>query len=107
MDLGACVCVDRGKFGATRIGRGTKVDNLVQIAHNVQVGEHCILAGQCGIAGSTTIGDYVVIGGSTGVRDNITIGDKVVVTAYSAIASDLPGDQAYGGIPARDRKSHV
>lgn len=101
VDLGACVCVDRAKFGATRIGRGTKVDNLVQIAHNVEIGEHCILVGQCGIAGSTTIGDYVVIGGSTGVRDNIAIGDKVVITAYSAVASDLPGDRAYGGIPAR------
>ncbi len=99
--LGSCVCVDRGKFGSTRIGRGTKVDNFVQIAHNVRIGEHCLIAAQCGIAGSTTLGNYVVLGGSTGVRDNITLGDGVQVTAYSAIAADIPAGETFGGIPAR------
>lgn len=104
VDLGACVCVDRGKFGATRIGRGTKIDNLVQIAHNVQIGPHCILVGQCGIAGSTKIGSYVVIGGSAGVRDNINIGDGAILAAYCAVAGDVPDGEAVGGIPARSLK---
>lgn len=99
--LGSCVCVDRGKFGSTRIGRGTKVDNFVQIAHSVKIGEHCLVTAQCGIAGSTTLGNYVVLGGATGVRDNIHIGDGVQVTAYSAIAADIPAGEVYGGIPAR------
>lgn len=99
--LGSCVCVDRGKFGSTRIGRGTKVDNFVQIAHNVHIGEHCLIAAQCGIAGSTTLGNYVVLGGSTGLRDNINIGDGAQVTAYSGVAADIPAGETFGGIPAR------
>jgi len=101
VDLGACVCVDRGKFGPTRIGQGTKVDNLVQIAHNVQIGPHCILAGQCGIAGSTTLGSYVIVGGNAGVRDNIKIGDGAKLSAYCAVASDVPDGESVGGAPAR------
>ncbi len=104
VDLGSCVCVDRGKFGPTRIGKGTKIDNFVQIAHNVQIGENCLMAAQCGIAGSTKIGNFVVMGGSTGVRDNISIGDGTMVTAYSAVASDIPPGEQIGGIPARPLK---
>lgn len=100
--LGANVCVDRGKFGATRVGAGTKVDNLVQIAHNVQVGKCCLLIGQCGIAGSAVLGNGVVIGGSAGVRDNITLGDGAQLAAYSAAAGDIPAGGTYGGTPARD-----
>jgi UDP-3-O-[3-hydroxymyristoyl] glucosamine N-acyltransferase len=100
--LGASVCVDRGKFGPTRVGAGTKVDNLVQIAHNVQVGKCCLLVGQCGIAGSAVLGDGVVIGGSAGVRDNITVGDGAQLAAYSAAAGDIPAGAGYGGTPARD-----
>jgi UDP-3-O-[3-hydroxymyristoyl] glucosamine N-acyltransferase len=99
--LGATVCVDRGKFGPTRIGAGTKVDNLVQIAHNVQIGKCCLLIGQCGIAGSAVLGDGVVIGGAAGVRDNITLGDGAQLAASSAVAGDMPAGSSYGGTPAR------
>ena len=99
--LGANVCVDRGKFGATRVGAGTKVDNLVQIAHNVQIGKCCLLIGQCGIAGSAVLGDGVVIGGAAGVRDNITLGDGAQLAASSAVAGNMPAGSSYGGTPAR------
>ncbi len=100
VEIGACSCVDRAKFGSTRIGRGTKIDNLVQVAHNVQIGRGCLLAAQCGIAGSTKLGDYVVLGGGAGVRDNITLGNGVTCAAYAAIAGDVPDGQTVAGIPA-------
>lgn len=100
VEIGACSCVDRAKFGTTRIGAGTKIDNLVQIAHNVQIGRGCMLAAQCGIAGSAKLGDYVVFGGNVGIRDNITIGDRVTCAAYTAVANDVPDGQTLFGIPA-------
>jgi UDP-3-O-[3-hydroxymyristoyl] glucosamine N-acyltransferase len=100
VDIGACACVDRAKFGSTRIGAGTKIDNLVQVAHNVQVGRGCILVGQCGIAGSAKLGQYVVVGGNAGIRDNITLGDGVHCSAFAAVAADVPDGQAVAGIPA-------
>ena len=100
VDLGACCCIDRGKFGATRIGAGTKIDNLVQIGHNVQVGRGCFFAGQVGIAGSTTLGDYVVLGGGVGVRDGILIGDGVRCAAHAAIAGSLDAGEIVAGAPA-------
>jgi UDP-3-O-[3-hydroxymyristoyl] glucosamine N-acyltransferase len=100
VELGACVCVDRAKFGSTRIGAGSKVDNLVQIAHNVDIGPGSILVGQCGIAGSARLGKYVMVGGSSGVRDNIRIGDQAKLAAYSAAAQDIPDGQTYAGTPA-------
>jgi UDP-3-O-[3-hydroxymyristoyl] glucosamine N-acyltransferase len=99
--LGASVCVDRGKFGPTKLGAGTKVDNLVQIAHNVQTGRNCILVGQCGIAGSAVLGDGVVLGGSSGVRDNVTLGDGSQLAAYSATAVSIPAGEGFAGTPAR------
>jgi len=102
VDLGACVCIDRAKFGSTRIGRGTKIDNLVQIAHNVQIGEGCLIAGQVGIAGSAKLGRFCVLGGSTGIRDNITLGDGVTVAAYSAVAQDVADGETVAGTPARN-----
>jgi UDP-3-O-[3-hydroxymyristoyl] glucosamine N-acyltransferase len=104
VEIGACSCVDRAKFGATRIGAGTKIDNLVQIAHNVQIGRHCIIAAQVGIAGSTRLGDGVVLMGHVGVRDNITVGDGVTCAAYAAIAGDVERGQTIAGIPARDAR---
>jgi UDP-3-O-[3-hydroxymyristoyl] glucosamine N-acyltransferase len=101
VDLGACVCVDRAKFGSTRIGRGAKIDNLVQIAHNVQIGQGSILVGQCGVAGSAQLGRYVMLGGGAGVRDNISIGDGAQVAAHSAVANDVDAGQSVGGTPAR------
>jgi len=101
VEIGACSCVDRAKFGSTRIGAGTKIDNLVQVAHNVQIGRGCILIGQCGIAGSAKLGNHVVIGGNAGVRDNIALGDGVQCAAFAAVASDVPDGQRIAGIPAR------
>jgi UDP-3-O-[3-hydroxymyristoyl] glucosamine N-acyltransferase len=104
VEIGACACVDRAKFGATRIGAGTKIDNLVQVAHNVQIGRHCILAAQVGVAGSARLGDGVILMGHVGVRDNITIGDGVTVAAYAAVAADVEAGQTVAGIPAREAR---
>ena len=100
VEIGACSCVDRAKFGSTRVGAGTKIDNLVQVAHNVQVGAGCILVAQCGIAGSARLGRYVVLGGSAGVRDNISMGDGAQCAAYSAVAGDVAAGEVVAGTPA-------
>ncbi|MFP3938388.1 MAG: UDP-3-O-(3-hydroxymyristoyl)glucosamine N-acyltransferase [Phycisphaerae bacterium] len=107
VEIGACSCVDRAKFGSTRIGTGTKIDNLVQIAHNVRVGRGCLLAGQVGLAGSCKLGDYVVLGGSAGVRDNVTVGDGARCAAYSAIAADVPAGARLAGIPAGNAREQM
>jgi UDP-3-O-[3-hydroxymyristoyl] glucosamine N-acyltransferase len=104
VEIGACSCVDRAKFGSTVIGAGTKIDNIVQVAHNVQVGKGCILCAHVGIAGSAKLGDYVVLGGHVGVRDNITIGNQVQCAAYAAIASDVPDGEIIAGVPAHNAK---
>ena len=104
VELGACTCVDRAKFGATTVGAGTKVDNLVQIAHNVQVGKGCLLAGLVGVAGSASLGDFVVLGGHAGVRDNIALGRGVHASAFAAIAGDVADGEVVAGIPARPWK---
>ncbi len=100
VEIGSCACVDRAKFGATRIGRGTKIDNLVQVAHNVRIGPHCVIVGQTGIAGSSELGEGVVLGGQTAVRDHIVLGDGAVSAARSAIAKDVPPGQTVSGMPA-------
>ncbi|MCD4825893.1 MAG: UDP-3-O-(3-hydroxymyristoyl)glucosamine N-acyltransferase [Phycisphaerae bacterium] len=101
VELGACTCVDRAKWGSTRIGAGTKVDNLVQIAHNVQIGPGSLLVAQVGIAGSAKLGNFVVLGGGTGVRDNITLGDGVKVAAHAAVAQSVEAGEVLIGTPAR------
>ncbi len=100
VEIGSCVCIDRAKFSSTRIGQGTKIDNLVQIGHNVQIGAHCIIVGQVGLAGSTTLGRGVVLGGQTAVRDHITIGDGAMAAARSAIAEDVAPKTVVSGMPA-------
>jgi UDP-3-O-[3-hydroxymyristoyl] glucosamine N-acyltransferase len=100
VELGANVTVDRATFGQTVIKRGTKVDNLVQIAHNVMIGEHTILVAQAGIAGSTSIGSYVVIGGQAGLADHLEIGDRVIIAARTGVNRSLTGDQIVSGAPA-------
>jgi UDP-3-O-[3-hydroxymyristoyl] glucosamine N-acyltransferase len=100
VEIGSCACIDRAKFGATKIGRGTKIDNLVQVAHNVEIGPHSIIVGQTGIAGSARLGTGVVLGGQTAVRDHITIGDGAVVAARSAIANNVPPKTTVSGMPA-------
>src|SRR5512143_41171 len=100
VEIGANSCVDRATLGNTVIRKGTKIDNLVQVAHNVSIGEHCILAGHVGIAGSSTLGDYVVLGGRAGVADHITIGDKVMAGGGAGITRDVETGQVIASNPA-------
>jgi len=104
VELGANVCVDRATLGETRIGRGTKVDNLVQIAHNVQVGEGSLLVAQVGISGSTRLGHHVVMAGQSGAAGHLKIGDQAVVGAKSAVIKDVPDGAFVSGIPARPHR---
>jgi UDP-3-O-[3-hydroxymyristoyl] glucosamine N-acyltransferase len=101
VELGANTTVDRARFGATRVGRGTKIDNLVMIAHNVKLGRHCLLAAQTGISGSTTLGDGVMIGGQVGLVGHLEIGDGVKIGAQSGVAKDQPAGAVIDGTPAR------
>ncbi len=100
VEIGANCCVDRAKIGSTRIGEGTKIDNMVQIAHNVQIGRGCLLAALCAIAGSVTVGDYAVLGGGVGVRDHLHVGSGAKCGGYSGIMRDVPSGQAVFGVPA-------
>lgn len=99
VEIGANVSVDRATFGQTLIRRGTKIDNLVQIAHNVVVGEHNILVAQVGIAGSTTLGKYVMVGGQAGLADHLQIGDQVMIAAKSGVTRSLEPNQIVSGAP--------
>jgi UDP-3-O-[3-hydroxymyristoyl] glucosamine N-acyltransferase len=105
VEIGAATTIDRGALGDTVIGEGTKIDNLVQIGHNTQVGRHCIIVAQAGISGSCELGDFVVLGGQTGVADHARIGAGARLAARcAATPGDLPGGQDYGGVPARPMK---
>ncbi len=100
VEIGANVTIDRGALGPTKIGRGTKIDNLVQIAHNVSIGEHCIIVAQVGIAGSTQIGNYTTLAGQVGLAGHLKIGNRVVVEAQSGVMRDIPDGQRVLGYPA-------
>ncbi len=100
VEIGANAAVDRATFGQTVIKRGTKIDNLVQVAHNVTVGEHSILVAQVGIAGSTQLGHHVVLGGQAGVGDHLTIGDGAMVAARSGVSKHVPAGEIVSGNPA-------
>jgi len=100
VEIGANSTIDRGTIRATRIGDGTKIDNLVQVGHNVVVGRDCLLCGQSGIAGSTRLGDRVVVGGHSAINDNIKVGDDVVIGGGSRVASNVPSGRAVWGFPA-------
>lgn len=100
VEIGACTTIDRGTFGPTRIGEGTKIDNLVQIAHNCQIGRHNLLVSQVGIAGSTTTGDYVVMAGQVGIADHLHIGERAVLGAKAGVHKDVPPDSRMLGAPA-------
>ena len=104
VELGSNVCVDRATIGSTIIRRGTKIDNLVQIAHNDHVGQHVVMAGQVGLAGSVTVGDYVVMGGQAGAVDHVTIGSRVQVGAASPVIKSVPAGETVWGFPARPVK---
>ena len=103
VEIGACCCIDRGTIGATSIGSGTKIDNLVQIAHNVVVGEHCLITAQVSLSGSTRVGRHCTFGGNVGVGEGVTIGDRVLLAAKAAVPphKTLPDDSAAIGSPAR------
>jgi UDP-3-O-[3-hydroxymyristoyl] glucosamine N-acyltransferase len=100
VEIGANVAIDRATLGTTRIGRGTKIDNLVQIAHNVQVGEDTVIAGQVGISGSSRIGSRVTIAGQVGVTDHVQVGDNAVVGAQAGVSKDVPEGAIVLGAPA-------
>ncbi len=104
VELGAGTCIDRGKFSATTIGHGTKIDNLVQIGHNCRIGRHCVISGMVAIGGTTTIGDGVMIGGKAGVRDHMTVGDGAMISGGAQVFKDVASGQCVAGIPARDAK---
>jgi UDP-3-O-[3-hydroxymyristoyl] glucosamine N-acyltransferase len=101
VEIGSNTTVDRGAMADTVIGEGTKIDNLVQIAHNVRIGRGCIIAGHCGISGSVTLGDFVMLGGRVGIADHLTIGDRVQVAASSGLMYDIPAGERWAGMPAQ------
>ncbi|SHG29472.1 UDP-3-O-(3-hydroxymyristoyl)glucosamine N-acyltransferase [Cognatishimia maritima] len=107
VEIGANTTIDRGTIRDTRIGSGTKIDNLVQVGHNVVIGENCLLCGQVGVAGSTHIGNNTVLGGQTGVADNLTIGDNVVTGGGSMVLSNVPSGRAMLGYPATKMETHI
>jgi len=100
VEIGANVTIDRATLGTTRLKRGTKIDNLVQIAHNVTVGEDTVIAAQTGISGSTKIGDRVTLAGQVGIVDHVTIGDDVTVGAQAGVTKDIPSGMVFLGSPA-------
>lgn len=104
VEIGAGACIDRGTLGPTRIGDGTKIDNLVQIGHNVTVGENVMIAGSSGVAGSVTIGDRAVIGGMAGIADHKKIGDDAIVAAKAGVGGDIEPRAVYAGFLARPIK---
>ena len=100
VEIGTNTTIDRGGIRDTVIGEGSKIDNLVQIGHNVTIGRHCILAGHVGISGSVTIGDYAVLGGKVGIADHVTIGEGASVTAGSGVMHNIEAGERWGGYPA-------
>jgi UDP-3-O-[3-hydroxymyristoyl] glucosamine N-acyltransferase len=105
VEVGANSTIDRGALRDTVIGEGTKIDNLVQIAHNVVVGQHCVLVSQVGISGSCVLEDFVVMGGKAGLVGHITIGAGTQIAGYSGVSESIPPGSRWGGIPAKPLKT--
>ncbi len=104
VEIGAGTCIDRGKFSATEIGDGTKLDNLVQIAHNCRIGRGVVIAAQTGLAGSVTVEDGAVLGGKVGIRDHVTVGAGAELAAYAAVMEDVPAGATWLGYPAHNAR---
>lgn len=107
VEIGANSTIDRGSIDQTVVGDGTKIDNLVHIAHNVRIGRLCLLAAQVGIAGSVRVGDGVVMAGQVGVSGHYTVGDRAVLTAQAGIISDVPAGKTYGGFPGQPHRQSM
>lgn len=105
VEIGSNVTVDRARFDKTLIRKGAKIDNLVQIAHNVEIGEHALVVAQVGISGSTKVGKYAILAGQVGVAGHLEIGDQAVVGAQGGVTKSLEGGKQYWGTPARDMKT--
>ncbi len=105
VEIGANTTVDRGALRDTVIGEGTKIDNLVQIAHNVVAGRHCVLVSQVGISGSSVLEDFVVMGGKSGLAGHITVGAGTQIAGYSGVTENIPPGSRWGGIPAKPLKA--
>jgi UDP-3-O-[3-hydroxymyristoyl] glucosamine N-acyltransferase len=101
VEIGANVTIDRGALGPTIIGKGTKIDNLVQIAHNVEIGDHCLIIAQVGIAGSSKLGNYVVLAGQAGIGGHLKIGNQATIGAQSGVMTDIPDKTTWLGSPAQ------
>jgi UDP-3-O-[3-hydroxymyristoyl] glucosamine N-acyltransferase len=100
VEIGAGTCVDRGTLGETRIGRGTKLDNLIQVGHNATIGQNCLIVALSGLGGSSKVGDRVVMGGQSGLPDHMTVGDDAVIWAQAGVVGNVPAKQAVGSTPA-------
>ncbi len=107
VEIGANACVDRAQTGATRIGTGTKIDNLVQIGHNCRIGSHCAVAAQVGMAGSTNLGDYVLVGGQSAFKGHITVGSRVTIAGATHVWGDVPDGAFVSGRPAQDHRDEL
>lgn len=105
VEIGANTTVDRGAYGPTVVGEGTKIDNLVQIAHNCHIGKHNLICAQVGIAGSSSSGDYVVMAGQVGIRDHVHVGNQSILCAKSAISNNVPDGSVMLGIPATQERA--
>jgi UDP-3-O-[3-hydroxymyristoyl] glucosamine N-acyltransferase len=107
VEIGANACIDRAALGSTKIGRGTKIDNLVQVAHNVQTGEHCLLISQAGISGSTKLGNYVILAGQAGLAGHLKIGDGAQIGAQAGVMGDIEAGAKVIGAPAQNGKDFM